>query len=70
MFNPPSAPGRIWLTEEEVQELTNKKQPAAQARALSEAVPPIPYTMVGGRPVVLLSDLSNTGHHSVKLNWD
>ena len=40
----------MFLTDDEVIELTRRRQPAAQARVLDEAR--IYYTMVDGRPVV------------------
>ena len=67
---PNSEPDRIWLTEEQLAELTRKTQPAAQARVLSKSVPPIPYVWVAGRPIVLLSDVFGRSDKPVKLNWE
>jgi hypothetical protein len=55
---------RIWLTEAEVQELTRRKQGAAQARKLGEAG--IPFRMVDNRPVVLRSDVQTEERSSRK----
>jgi hypothetical protein len=46
----------MWLTDEQLIELTRRKQPRAQIRILNEAG--IPYRIVAGRPVVLRSDLT------------
>ena len=70
MFNLAHDTDRIWLTDAQVEELTKKKQPAAQARVLSNSVPPIPYTMVAGRPVVQISDVLPPDSQAVKLNWE
>jgi hypothetical protein len=67
---PNPEPDRIWLTEEQLAELTRKTQPAAQARVLSKSVPPIPYVLVAGRPVVLVSDVLGRSDKPVKLNWE
>lgn len=40
-----------WLSPRQVERLTGKVRPTAQARVLDEAR--IPYRMVAGRPVVL-----------------
>ena len=61
---------RIWLTDEQLAELTRKKQPAAQARVLAKSVPPIPYVWVAGRPIVLASDVLGRSDKPVKLNWE
>ena len=44
-----------WLSEAQLQELTRRTKPSAQRRVLDLAG--IPYRLVDGRPVVLLSDL-------------
>lgn len=41
----------MWLTDNELERLTRRKRPKAQAEVLRRAG--IPYTMVDGRPVVL-----------------
>jgi hypothetical protein len=43
------------LTEKELERLTRRKRPSAQAQVLREAG--IPYWMVDGRPVVLKDSL-------------
>lgn len=45
----------MWLTEKQVERLTRRKRPSAQAEVLREAG--IPYSMVDGRPVVLKDSL-------------
>jgi hypothetical protein len=45
---------RYFLTETELIEYTQRKQPAAQARALARAG--VPFRMVNNRPVVVRSD--------------
>lgn len=57
---------KMFLTEEEVETLTKKRQPAAQARALREVG--VPYLMISGRPVVaraVLMDTLSGGRHTV-----
>ena len=46
----------IWLTDKQLESLTRRKRPRAQAQVLREAG--IPYDMVDGRPVVLKDSLS------------
>lgn len=70
MFNFHSKTDQIWLTDAQLKELTKKKQPAAQAKVLSSAVPPIPYTLVAGRPVVQISDIFPSDGQAVTLNWE
>lgn len=45
-----------WLTEKQIENLTRKARPSAQAKELDRAG--IPYRMVAGRPVVLVQALS------------
>ena len=45
----------MWLTDKEVERLTRRKRPSAQAQVLREAG--IPYSMVDGRPIVLKDSL-------------
>lgn len=45
----------MWLSEQQLQDLTRRVQRSAQVRVLDKAG--IPYRLVDGRPVVLLSDL-------------
>lgn len=40
----------MWLSEQQLRELTRRKQPAAQMRVLARAG--IPFLAVDGRPVV------------------
>ena len=71
MSNLPSdPPPRLWLSPEELEELTQRKQPAAQARVLSNSVPPIPYIMVDGRPIVRRSEVFGSDNPPVTLNWE
>lgn len=46
----------MWLTQAQLVELTRRKRPSAQAKALIEAG--IPFRIVSGRPIVVESDLS------------
>jgi hypothetical protein len=46
----------MWLTDKQLESLTRRKRPRAQAQVLREAG--IPYDMVDGRPVVLKDSLS------------
>jgi hypothetical protein len=46
----------MWLTEKELERLTRRKRPSAQAQVLREAG--IPYRMVDGRPIVVDKDVS------------
>ena len=70
MIMPDSKVDRLWLTDEQIVELTKKTQPAAQARVLSNSVPPIPYTLVAGRPVVRIIDVVGSCDTTVNLNWE
>lgn len=45
----------MWLTEKQVERLTRRKRPTAQAEVLREAG--IPYNMIDGRPVVMKDSL-------------
>lgn len=45
-----------WLTEEQLERLTKKKRPSAQAEELRRAG--VPFRMVAGRPIVLIQSLS------------
>lgn len=45
----------LWLSDDQVCELTRRKQPAAQERVLREAG--ISFILVDGRPVVPLSEI-------------
>lgn len=45
-----------WLTEKQVEKLTKKKRPKAQARELDRSG--IPYRIIAERPVVLVQNLS------------
>jgi len=45
----------MWLTEQEVADLTRRVKPAAQARVLLKVG--IPFRMVDNRPIVLRSDI-------------
>jgi hypothetical protein len=59
---------QYWLTEQEVEALTGRKQPAAQARVLAKDR--IPFRMVNNRPVVVRSDLHpDESRSSVRLNF-
>lgn len=40
----------MWLTDKQLERLTRRKRPRAQAQVLREAG--IPYSMVDGRPIV------------------
>jgi hypothetical protein len=46
----------IWLSDKEVERLTRRQRPKAQAGVLREAG--IAYSMVDGRPVVLKDSLA------------
>ncbi len=46
----------MWLTETQVESLTNRKRPSAQARVLKDAG--IPYRLVDGRPIVVDKDVA------------
>ena len=46
-----------WLTQQ-LESLTGRKKPGAQMRVLRESDPPIPFTVVNGKPIVMVSDLS------------
>lgn len=46
----------MWLTEKQLEALTRRKRPTAQADVLRQAG--IPYDMVDGRPIVLKDSLS------------
>lgn len=46
----------MWLTDKQLEALTRRKRPRAQAQVLREAG--IPYNMIDGRPVVLKDSLS------------
>lgn len=59
-----------WLTPEEVQALTDRRQPAAQIRVLQDAKPRISFKVVGGRPIVPRTEVMDTVQPSVKLNLD
>lgn len=48
----------MWLSDKELQDLTRRKQPAAQVRVLREAG--IVYRMVDGRPVVARAQFEQT----------
>lgn len=45
----------MWLTERQLEKLTRRKRPTAQATILREAG--IPYSMVDGRPIVMSDQL-------------
>lgn len=55
----------MWLTEEQLVQLTRRKQPSAQIRAL--AASGIPFKVVSGRPIVIFSDLDGSGKKVKKL---
>jgi len=46
----------VWLTDKQLEKLTRRKRPRAQASVLREAG--ISFDMVDGRPVVLKDSLS------------
>ena len=48
----------IWLTDKQLEAYTRRKRPSAQAQVLREAG--IPFRIVDGRPMVMVSDLSPT----------
>lgn len=48
----------MWLSEQQLAEYTRRTKPSAQRKVLDRAL--IPYRLVDGRPVVLVSDLSPT----------
>lgn len=48
----------MWLSEQQLAELTRRSKAGAQRKVLEQAG--IPYRLVDGRPVVLLSDLQQT----------
>lgn len=55
----------LTLTEQELQDITRKVRPSAQARVLSEAG--IPFRMIAGRPMVARAALIETltgGRHT------
>jgi Domain of unknown function (DUF4224) len=47
----------VWLTEKQVERLTRRKRPSAQASVLREAG--IHYDWVDGRPVVMKDSLTH-----------
>ena len=47
----------MWLTDRQIEALTRRKRPRAQAQVLRDAG--IPYDLVDGRPVVLKDSLSH-----------
>jgi hypothetical protein len=55
----------MWLNDEQLVQLTRRKQPSAQIRALVAAG--IPFKVVSGRPIVVLSDLDGSGKKVRKL---
>lgn len=55
----------MWLTEKQLEALTRRKRPTAQAAVLREAG--IPYDMVDGRPIVLKDNLSRRERPKGKL---
>lgn len=55
----------MWLSDEQLVQLTRRKQPSAQIRALVAAN--IPFKVVSGRPIVVLSDLYGSGKKVKKL---
>lgn len=61
----------MWLSEEQLRDLTGKKQRAAQIRILDTASPmPIPYRIVNGRVIVCLSDLEQQSSREPRLRLD
>jgi len=46
-----------WLKPKQLESLTGRKKPSAQMRVLRESDPPIPFTVVNGKPIVMVSDL-------------
>jgi len=55
----------MWLTDKQLEALTRRKRPSAQAQVLLEAG--IPFDMVDGRPVVLKDSLSRRERPKGKL---
>lgn len=53
-----------WLSEEQLESLTKRKQASAQVKELARAG--IPFCMVADRPVVFLQDLSAVRQSSEK----
>lgn len=58
----------MWLTDKEVQRLTRKKRPSAQARVLAEAG--IEYRMVDNRPLVPVDQFKQQPQHTGGLVLD
>lgn len=57
----------MWLSDAQLRQYTRRQKPSAQRRVLDDAG--IPYRMVDGRPVVLISDACHQRKkESVRLN--
>lgn len=48
----------MWLSDDQVAELTRRKRPSAQIRELMRAG--IPFRVVAGRPIVVSTDIAPT----------
>jgi hypothetical protein len=55
----------VWLTDDQVAELTKRKRPSAQMRQLAKDG--IPFREVSGRPIVVERDLVATQKRIKKL---
>jgi hypothetical protein len=48
----------MWLSDDQLKELTQRQRADCQCRVLNEAG--IPYRMVAGRPIVMVADLGQS----------